>query len=268
MDSRQRSPSYPSASLEQAIDMARELHLVERTNPVDREVAAKAMGYSGISGRSATVLSNLIQFGLLAKVGKNEVRLTTRAVEILYPDTQASRVLALREAAREPELFQRIMDRFTDGLPSQAALESFLIRQGFTHTAIPSATRAFLDTFLFLENAIGSESYSQAALAVVESQPNQQVERNLPMTIATQTARPVNNPALNTGTQVEASEGYDVRIHQKRIWLAGTIRDRAEAEELIATINALKPMLPDATGADSPSRPAVRNPADDIDLER
>lgn len=250
MDSRQRSPSYPSSPLEQAIDMARELHLVERTNPVDREVAAKAMGYTGISGRSATVLSNLIQYGLLVKTGKNEVRLTPRAVEILYPDTQASRVSALRDAAREPELFQRIMDRFTDGLPSQAALESFLIRQGFTHTAIPAATRAFLDTFLFLENAIGSESYSQAVPMVIESQPNQQFERSPQMNV------PQLSPPRTERPQYQHEQGpkpFGVQIKQDMLWLEGVIRNRAEAERVIKAINGLKEMLPDETPDSAPA---------------
>lgn len=267
MESRQRSPSYPSTSLDEAIDIVRKIHQMERTNAVERGVAAKAMGYSGISGRSATILSNLIQYGLLEKAGKNEVKVTRRAVDILYPDTDDSKAVALHEAANEPDLFKAISDRFTDGRPSEAAIEAFLIRQGYTHAAVRPATRAYLETFLFLENATGSESYSQRGDPVVESQSNQLVERNLPMTIAAQTARPVNNPAPATGTQVETTEGYDVRIHQKRIWLAGTIRDRAEAEELIATINALKPMLPEATGADSPSRPPVRDPADDLDFD-
>ena len=78
-----RSPSYPSTPLEEAIDLARKLHQVERKNPIDREVAAKALGYSGITGRSATILSNLIQYGLLEKTGKNEVRVADRAVEIM-----------------------------------------------------------------------------------------------------------------------------------------------------------------------------------------
>ena len=160
MEARQRSPSYPSTPLEEAIELVRKIHNVERTNSVDREVAVKAMGYSGISGRSATVLSNLIQFGLVEKTGKNEVRVTRRAIDIIYPDTEESKAEALRAAAREPELFQAITERFTDGLPSETALQAYLIRQGFTHAAVSPATRAYLETYLFLENAIGSEGYS------------------------------------------------------------------------------------------------------------
>lgn len=246
MDARQRSPSYPSTPLPEAIELARKIHGVERTNPVDREVAVKAMGYSGISGRSATVLSNLIQFGLVEKTGKNEVRVTRRAVDILYPDTEASKADALRAAALEPELFQAISERFTDGLPSETALQAYLIRQGFTHSALPPATRAFLETFLFLENTIGSESYSRPQETVIESQTNQRVERDQPMSSVSQTPHPLGVLRGAPGKPLLPIEGFDVRIWQKTIWLAGTVRNRSEADELIATINALKMMLPHA----------------------
>lgn len=251
MDARQRSPSYPSTPLSEAIELVRKFHNVERTNPVDRAVAVKAMGYSGISGRSATVLSNLIQFGLVEKTGKNEVRVTRRAIEILYPDTDESKSEALRAAAQEPELFKSISERFTDGLPSEAALQSYLIRQSFTHVAVGPATRAFLETFLFLENEIGSGSYSDRRDPVIEPQQNQLVERSIQMNAPMQTL-PRSNSLSGGGEKKEpAVEGFDVRIWQKRIYLGGTVRTRSEAEELITTINALKTMLP----AEEPSAP-------------
>lgn len=244
MEARQRSPSYPSTPLSEAIELVRKLHNLERTNPVDRAVAVKAMGYSGISGRSATVLSNLIQFGLVEKTGKNEVRVTRRAIEILYPDTDESKSEALRAAAQEPELFKSISERFTDGLPSEAALQSYLIRQGFTHVAVGPATRAFLETFLFLENAIGSGSYSDRRDPVIESQPNQLVERSAHMNAPMQTLARSDSPAGAVGKRDTNIDGFDVRIWQKTIYLGGTVRTRSEAEELITTINALKMMLP------------------------
>ena len=245
MDTRQRSPSYPSTPLGEAIDLVRKVHNMERTNPVDREVAAKAMGYSGISGRSATVLSNLIQFGFLEKTGKNEVRVTRRAIDVLYPDTDESKADALRAAAREPELFQAISDRFPDGRPSEAALQSYLIRQGFTHTAVSPATRAFLETFLFLENAIGSESHSLLRDGVIDSQQDQRVEKGLSMNMAAQTPTGAQNLSWPGGKPQPSpqSQGFDVRINQKTLWLAGTVHSQAEADDLIATITALRPML-------------------------
>lgn len=251
MDARQRSPSYPSTPLSEAIDFTRKIHSLERTNPVDREVAVKAMGYSGISGRSSTVLSNLIQFGLVEKTGKNEVRVTRRAIEILYPDTDASKAEALRAAAREPELFRSISERFTDGLPSETALQSYLIRQGYTHAAVAPATRAFLETFLFLENTIGSGSYLVGDEPVIESQSNQLIEANHFMTSPASPARRPESLPAPVGQSASSVEGYSLRIWQKKIWLAGTVRTQSEADELITAITALKAMLPAAAEAPS-----------------
>jgi len=202
----------------------------------------------------------------LAKTGKNEVRVTQRAVEILFPDNESSRAAALREAANEPELFQRVMDRFTDGIPSEAALEAFLIRQGFTYTAIPPATRAFRETFLFLENEIGSESYQQERAPVIQSQPNQQVDKHAPMTASHHA--PFTH--AHGGGKPTSDGGPDLRFAQRKIWLSGVITTRAEAEEFIATINALKAMLKaeEASPAQSVSLGHVANsPTSDLTEE-
>lgn len=245
MATRTRSPSYPSTSISQAIDLVRRIHQAERTNPIDREVAAKAMGYTGISGRSATVLSDLNQYGLVERAGKSELRVTPLAVELLYPDDQRTWQEALKQAVRKPELFQRIMDRFTDGLPSANALQSFLIKQDFTHSAIPAAVRAFQETYSYLEDATESESNSLRAVSVSESQINQRVEEDTMM----QHSRPPEIPRAieksfgGISRETPAITGADVSFAQKRIWLGGVITNQAEADELIATINALKPML-------------------------
>lgn len=252
MNGRMRSPSYPSTPLAQAIDYISKIHQIERSNPIDREVAAKALGYSGISGRSATILANLIQYGLLQKAGKNEVRVTERAVEILYPDSAESKANALREAAQYPELFQRVMERFTDGIPSDNALKAFFIKERFTDAAIPAAIRAFRETFEFLRNAIESESYWDREGEVVESQTNQQVENPTPMLKFQQT--PVSS--VNAGRLAEIksqrghSDGAEILFLQRRIQLGGAISNRKQAEELIATLNALKPMLKDGDEAE------------------
>lgn len=251
MVGRARSPNYPSTALEQAIDFIEKIHKIERTNPMDREVAAKALGYSGISGRSATILSNLIQYGLLSKAGKNEVRVTDRAVEIMYPDSPQSKADALISAAKEPELFQRVMERFTDGMPSSNALESFFVKEGFTDTAIPAAINAYQETFSFLRNAIERESYGSDVDHAVKSPLNQIVEGESAMQHQAQTPTPENNLAQDQGNPkfTKAEEGPEIHFAQKRIWLGGVISTRLEAQELINTITALMPMLQDVVSS-------------------
>lgn len=40
-----------------------------------------------------------------------------------------------------------------------------------------------------------------------------------------------------------ATSGPEIGFAQKRIWLSGVVRTHTEADELIETINALKPLL-------------------------
>lgn len=149
--SRVRSPSYPSINLEQAIVFASKIHSSNRTNPIDREAAVRDMGYTGITGHSGKMLANLLQYGLLEKFGKGEVRITSRAVDILHPGFPEQRVRALRSAAFEPELFSRLRDRFADGVPSENNLRSFLVREGFSDVAVAPAVSSYLETCRFLQ---------------------------------------------------------------------------------------------------------------------
>ena len=108
------------------------------------------MGYTGLTGRSAKVLSDLLQYGLLEKAGKNEVRVSRRAIEVIHPESEKSALQAIADFAFEPELFQIVREKFPSGTPSEGALRSFLIRENFTDAALPSAMRAYLQTAEFV----------------------------------------------------------------------------------------------------------------------
>lgn len=155
---RQRSPSYPSVPLEQAVDLVAKIHKSCRTNIITREDAVREMGYSGLTGRSLKVLSSLLQFGLLEKAGVGDVRVTRRAVEILHGIESADRDEALLEAALAPQLFKDIHERFPDGIPAESAIRSFLIKQDFLDIAIGPAINAFLETYRTVQHIRESES--------------------------------------------------------------------------------------------------------------
>lgn len=150
---RQRSPSYPSLTLEQAIDLVEKIHKANRTNVISRETAAKDMGYTGLTGRSLTVLASLAQYGLVEKAGKGDIKVTRRAVEILHPIEESHKAEAIIEAAQAPALFRMLRERFPEGVPSANALKSYLIQQSFNDVAIGPAISAFLETTAFAENA-------------------------------------------------------------------------------------------------------------------
>lgn len=226
---RQRSPSYPTLTLEQAIDMVGKVHKANRTNVISRETAARDMGYAGLTGRSLTVLASLAQYGLVEKAGKGDIKVTRRAVEILHPVEEAHRAEAIIEAAEAPAFFRALRERFTDGVPSPNALRSFMVQSDFNDVAIGPAISAFLETISFAEKAKESGRTGPDPVQAQES-PSQPNEDNV-MEAAHTTpllARPVgpafdelNKPIMNIrGDQVQISGVFDLRglkLLEKRI---------------------------------------------------
>ena len=166
---RLRSPGYPSVSLEDALRQVEQIYAKNRTNAIDREAAAKSMGYSGSSGASDKMIANLSHYGLVEKVVKGEIRVSQLAVDVLRPEHDASRASALQTAAFHPRLFAMLQEQFPDGHVSETALRNVLARSGFQEKAIPSASKAFMNTCEFLKQEGAYESYDGAPTSDIKS---------------------------------------------------------------------------------------------------
>lgn len=188
---RQRSPSYPTLTLEQAIDMVGKVHKANRTNVIGRETAARDMGYTGLTGRSLTVIASLAQYGLIEKAGKGDIKVTRRAVEILHPVEESHRAEAIIDAAEAPALFRMLRERFPEGVPSENALRSYMVQSDFNDVAIGPAIAAFLETNAFAEKAKESGRNSPAPAEVGES-PSQPLTKEDKVLEAAMTPPPRN----------------------------------------------------------------------------
>lgn len=146
-----RSPSYPNMALDDAISLVAKIEKLYRQSPVDREVAAKLIGYSSLSGPAAKSLAALASYGLVERAGKGEMRVTARARAILHPDNLQERRDGLVAAAFDPSLFHQLRERWPDMIPPEDGIMTYLNRQGFNQSAIRPAMRAYRDTLLFLE---------------------------------------------------------------------------------------------------------------------
>lgn len=155
---RAKSPSYPNYSLKKALDYAGDIFTADRRNPIDRSVAMKHMGYSGQSGAADKAIATMMQYGLLEKAGKGEVRVSQLAIDILHPDRATDRPPALVRAAFGPPLFKTLKDRFPDDRFSDDALRSFLMREGFLERAISPVLNAYSETIAFLQQEKATES--------------------------------------------------------------------------------------------------------------
>jgi hypothetical protein len=148
---RAQSPAYPSISLSKAISLVRKIHEADRRNPIDRAVAAKHIGYGGLSGASDKTLASIAHYGLTEKTGKGEIRVSQLALDILHPNKPSERTDGLLRAAYKPQVFKDIRERFSDGRVSAEALRSYLIRENFLDRAISPVINSYMDNCRFLE---------------------------------------------------------------------------------------------------------------------
>lgn len=166
-----KSPSYPSASLGEAIAGVAKIEGVYRRSAADREQAAKLLGYSGLSGPASKALAALASYGLVEASGKGMMKVTPLAVRILYPKDDEERQAAIREAATTPPLYRDIWKQFPDhGVPPEGGVISYLNRAGFNPSAVPKAAKAFRATAAFVEELPVNESRRHDGASTSESE--------------------------------------------------------------------------------------------------
>ncbi|WP_273241599.1 hypothetical protein [Hyphomonas atlantica corrig.] len=169
--SRQRSPNYPNISLPEAISRAGRAYELDRDAPLDREVAAKHIGYSGRSGTSDKTIGSITQYGLFEPVGKGEVRVSRLALDILHPLDESKKREALQRAAYMPSAFQLLRSRFGAGVvPSEDAATAYLIRENFLPHAIERIYSSYDATCQFLKQE-GANEFTVPSEEIVEESP-------------------------------------------------------------------------------------------------
>ena len=146
---RSRSPRFPSYPIKDAIVYAEKIYAGVHRSAIDAQTAFRLMGFAGKSGASATALGSIRQFGLIEGIGDN-TRISDLALRILEPGTPTERRDAILEAARKPEVFRAIIDRFDGRVPtSDEPVRSYLIRElGFSKRGVEeclASLRATLD---------------------------------------------------------------------------------------------------------------------------
>lgn len=139
-----RSPAYPAIGLTEAVEFVRRLFDSEQRTPVTEEVAVQAMGYSGLNGKTRTLISAIKKYGLVTETPGGEVRVSDLALQILHPADDVERLEGLRQAALQVELFRDLVQTHLDA--SDAALRSYLIRRSFTEGGAQQAIASFRDT--------------------------------------------------------------------------------------------------------------------------
>ncbi len=137
----QRSPNYPAVPLPESINDASKIFDKEKRTVLNDDSVVKALGYSGLSGRSRTRLSCLRKYGLLDVVG-NGNQISQLALKILHLPDNSERLTAIQEAALRPDVFKHFYQTHKDA--SEQSISSELV---INHKYSPEGAKAFAKSF-------------------------------------------------------------------------------------------------------------------------
>lgn len=237
-----RSPRYPVIGLPEAIERVRSVYRADNRNKIPKPLVAEHMGYQGLNGKSLGIISAVTKYGLL-EGGMDAMWVTPLAVDIIErePD-DPDRVQAIREAARNVDLYNDIDEQFPSKA-SDSAIRSFLItKRAFLPESAERLIRSYRETRSLVdelpaeydpapdeENVEVSSGSESMALAV---QPQ---TRAAPMTMLTQ---------MIEADEREWLRGPLSRDSSYRLIVAGDMGPR-EIGKLIKLLEAQKAVLDD-----------------------
>lgn len=165
-----RSPNYPAINLGDAIGHVRTIYRAQNQHPTTREVLAKLMGYKGLNGASATMVSALSKYGLIEGYG-DDLRVSNLGRDLVIHRSEDMEYRdAIELAAFAPPFFRELHENYGDILPSEHALRTSLIKRGFNDKAIPNVVRAYRDTMDLVEEARGTASFTDSFPAGIEEE--------------------------------------------------------------------------------------------------
>ncbi|MGO9371180.1 MAG: hypothetical protein ACLQBD_03650 [Syntrophobacteraceae bacterium] len=210
---KQRSPNFPSVSLEKSLNFARVLLDKYSRNFVHAHVGLKALGYDSPKSSSALqVLAALISYGLVDVEGaadQKQVRISDLAFKIIADKRAVSpdRDVAIQEAALKPSIYQKILARFPNSLPTDDAIEHELV---FAFKFNRGSTNDFLSVFrqtldyakISQSGTIGDETaFGQAIF--------QEMQGDKPMIPAQPKAEEPSEGAISTGFDAHLTRAYE-----------------------------------------------------------
>lgn len=156
-----RSPNCPKISLEEAVKLTKQLYEKVGKSKVKRAAAAGALGYSGLTGSSLTMLGALNQYGLIDLDRETSgVSVSPLAIKILHPVSAEDAKLSLMTSALNPKVFNVL---YTEGFHhcDESVLANNLIQNGFTPENAKKVAAVYLSNIHFTN--LDSESIRGAS---------------------------------------------------------------------------------------------------------
>ena len=234
----QRSPNCPQITFQDAIEKGRLVYQKEYTHAAPREVVAQSLGYSGLNGRSLTMLGALRQYGILEGSG-DAMRISDDAVSYYVLDDGPERQEAIWRMLFSPSFFAKVHADFGDTLPSESSLKHYLMKNGFLPKAAEDVIKVYRENIRLVENmpkryiGSGGEIMPSPSTAMVPTKPLSEALTVPSTSVSTQPSWS-QSFALSKGTKAELIIRGDVTkegLALLKTYIELTIRALADADE-------------------------------------
>lgn len=141
-----RSPNYPKLNLEEAIERVKTVYQAEHLHLAAKDAVAQDLGYKGVNGSSARLITALKHYGLVEEHDKDRIRVTDDAMTILeLPRDDPNRMQALQNAVFAPQVFADLRETYEGQPPSDVNIRHHLLRKKFLPGAADEVIRIYRD---------------------------------------------------------------------------------------------------------------------------
>lgn len=228
-----RSPRYPNVAISEALSKARAIYEKEHMSPLTPQVAAEAMGYSGINGASLKMISSLKKYNLLEGRG-DDVRLTKDAQTLIIDDKDSRDYIeAMRRCALNPEVYGDIRRQFQSG-GSERNIAVFLEKQGYKPEAAINLARNYKESMALVSDDSGAYNPSEQ-----EPEPAGMTVQESNRAVATLRAADAGMSAT-----IQATKENDIKITLDGDWLrVSAYVNKTGIEKLKKVLDANAPFL-------------------------
>lgn len=167
---RKKSPRAPSILLEEAIERAARVYDKEKRHPAPTDVVAQDMGYkSANNGAALSVLASMRYYGLLEKPEDGKLAVAKDVESFQYAPDEAIKRSILKKWLRAPAIFSELLDKYVEGLPSDATLRYELINRGFSPVSAESVIGVFRKSVEFADYFSSQAQTAESPTLVAES---------------------------------------------------------------------------------------------------
>lgn len=158
---RKKSPRAPSIALGDAIEKACKIYDFERCHAAPADGVAQHMGYKNAgNGTAISAIASLKYYGLLERPKNGMIAVSKDVEAFRFAPTESTKQALIIKWLKSPPVFAELLDKYIEGLPSEATLKFELIQRGFSPAAADLCLQVFLrsvDFSHYFEQPISDE---------------------------------------------------------------------------------------------------------------